>query len=115
MAYDEYLEERITTYLKAKKIPFEVKKMMGGLCVMVDDKMCVGVIKNELMARVGNEAYDELLKNQYAREMDFTKRPMNGYLYVEPEGIDREDDLIYWIDQCLAFNPKAKRSKKKTN
>lgn len=113
MAYDEYLGERIANYLISKKIPFEAKKMMGGLCIMVDDKMCVGVIKNDLMARVGEDAYDSLLSKQHARAMDFTKRPMKGYLYVDPNGIDREDDLAYWIDQCLAFNPKAKSSKKK--
>ena len=53
MAYDEYLHERIESVLNAKNIPFEAKKMMGGLCFMVDDKMCLGIVKNELMARVG--------------------------------------------------------------
>lgn len=113
MAYDEYLGERIQNYLREKKIDFEAKKMMGGLCIMVDDKMCVGVIKDNLMARVGEEAYPELLAKDHAREMDFTKRPMKGYLYVSPEGIDREDDLAYWVEQCLVFNPQAKSSKKK--
>lgn len=113
MAYDEYLGERITNYLNSKKINFEAKKMMGGLCIMVDDKMCVGVIKDNLMARVGEDAYPTLVAKKHAREMDFTKRPMKGYIYVDPTGIDREDDLAYWIDQCLAFNPQAKSSKKK--
>ena len=80
---------------------------------MVDGKMCVGVIKDNLMARVGPEAYDAALTRKACREMDFTKRPMKGYVFVEPEGWDMDADLEYWIDLCLAFNPFAKSSKKK--
>ena len=113
MAYDEYLHERIESVLNAKNIPFEAKKMMGGLCFMVDDKMCLGIVKNELMARVGEEQYQELIDREGAKPMDFTKRPMKGYLFVEPEGFDFEEDLEFWIDKCLAFNPEAKSSKKR--
>jgi TfoX/Sxy family transcriptional regulator of competence genes len=113
MAYDEYLQERINLILNEKNVPFEEKKMMGGLCYMIDDKMCVGIVKDQLMARVGVDAYDELLTKEGAHPMDFTKRPMKGYLFVEPSGVDFDRDLEFWIDQCLAFNPKAKSSKKK--
>lgn len=113
MAYDEYLQERIESVLNAKGVPFEAKKMMGGLCFMVNDKMCVGIVKNELMARVGEERQKVLLKKIGAKPMDFTKRPLKGYLFVEPEGFDFDQDLEFWIDQCLAFNPEAKSSKKK--
>lgn len=112
MAYDEYLQERIDLLLNEKRIDFNSKKMMGGLCYMVDDKMCFGIIGNDLMARVGNDRYPILLKNENSRPMDFTKRPMNGYLYVSPEGIDLDRDLEFWIQQCLDFNPEAKSSKK---
>lgn len=113
MAYDEYLQERIDSILNEKKISFRVLKMMGGLCYMVDEKMCLGIIQNNLMARVGEYQYDELIKMDNAREMDFTKRPMKGYLYVSPEGIDFDSDLEFWIDKCLEYNPMAKSSKKK--
>lgn len=113
MAYNEYLQERIESILNDKKIVFQAKKMMGGLCYMVDDKMCFGIVKDDLMARVGPDLYNELIQHEYARPMDFTKRPMNGYLFVAPEGIDYEKDLVFWIDQCLAFNPLAKSSKKR--
>lgn len=113
MAYDEYLQERIDSILNEKKISFRVLKMMGGLCYMVDEKMCLGIIQNNLMARVGEYQYDELIKIDNAREMDFTKRPMKGYLYVSPEGIDFDADLEFWIDRCLEYNPMAKSSKKK--
>jgi len=113
MAYDTHLEDRISAVLKEKKIVFEAKKMMGGLCYMVDDKMCVGIIKNDLMCRVGAENYDEALQEDYAEEMKFTGRPLKGFILVEQEGIDLDDQLEYWIQKCLDYNPLAKSSKKK--
>jgi len=112
MAYDEYLQERIERILSDKTVVYEAKKMMGGLCYMIDGKMCLGIVKNDFMARVGPDLYLDLVDKEGARPMDFTKRPMKGYLFVEPDGVDREDDLEFWIDQCLAFNPIAKASKK---
>ncbi|TNF48565.1 MAG: TfoX family protein [Bacteroidetes bacterium] len=113
MAYDEYLAERIKVILKEKHVVFEEKKMMGGLCYMVDDKMCLGIVKNNLMARIDPEIYQEALQKKGCKEMDFTGRAMKGYVFVEPEGVDMEDDLNEWVQLCLDFNPKAKSSKKK--
>lgn len=113
MAYNEYLQERIEFILKERNIRFEAKKMMGGLCFMIDEKMCLGIVNDELMARVGEEKYDELLLKKGARAMDFTKRPMKGFLFVSADGIDFQDDLEYWVDRCLEYNPFAKSSKKK--
>lgn len=113
MAYDEFLEERITRILQEKKVSFDAKKMMGGLCYMVDDKMCTGIVKDHLMARVGPEAYEECLDKPGCKPMDFTGRPMNGYVFVGGEGIAGDDDLANWIQLCLDFNPLAKSSKKK--
>lgn len=113
MAYDEYLQERIERILSDHRIQYEARKMMGGLCYMVDDKMCFGIVKNDLMARVGPDQYPDLIEREGARPMDFTKRPMNGYVFVAPEGIDREDDLEFWLQRCLEFNPLAKASKKR--
>jgi TfoX/Sxy family transcriptional regulator of competence genes len=113
MAYDEHLNDRIRQVFIHKKIPFEEKKMMGGICYLVDDKMCVGVVKEKLMARIDPEIYDEAMKRPGCREMDFTHRPMKGFVFVEPEGTDMDADLETWIDLALEFNPKAKSSKKK--
>ena len=111
MPYNEHLADRIRNTFKAKGVQFEEKKMMGGVCYMVDDKMCAGVVKNNLMARVGPDQYTEALKRKGAREMEFTKRPMKGYVFVEPEGWDM--DLESWIDMCLVFNPLANASNKR--
>jgi TfoX/Sxy family transcriptional regulator of competence genes len=112
MAFDEYLVERIKNVLKFKRILFEEKKMFGGWCAMVNGKMCIGVVKNELMARIDPDNYQGSLRLPGVRPMDFNGRPMNGYLFVGNEGIDSEEHLDHWVDQCLAFNPKAKSSKK---
>jgi len=113
MAYNEALEQRIDRVLHEKGVRFESKKMMGGLCYMVDDKMCVGIIKEDLMARIGEKAYPKAISHPNCRPMDFTKRPMKGYVYVDPDGTDLEKDLAAWIQLALDFNPEAKSSKKK--
>ncbi len=113
MAYDIQLEERITRLLNLKGCLFEAKKMMGGLCYMVDDKMCVGIVKDQLMARIDPEIYSESLENPHCSEMNFTGRPMKGYVFISPEGLVEEHQLDYWVQLCLDFNPKAKSSKKK--
>lgn len=114
MAYNEILAERILTVLDNKNIPFEQKKMFGGLCILVDDKMCIGVIKDDLMARVGEEAELKHQHDEGVRPMDFTKKRMKGYLYVNNTALVREDELELWVDRCLDFNPRAKSSKKKS-
>lgn len=114
MAYDLYLEERISRILDEKKIHYTAKKMMGGLCYLVDDKMCVGIVKNQFMVRLGEALYEETKNLVGANPMTFTGKPMKGYTFVEPIGIDTEEQLEFWIDKALNFNPFAKRSKKKS-
>jgi TfoX/Sxy family transcriptional regulator of competence genes len=104
MAYDEYLAERIQKVLADKNIPCEQKKMFGGLSFMINGKMSVGIVKSELMARVGPEFHAEALKKEGARTMDFTGRPMEGYVFVSPDGFDSEEQLEFWVDKCVEFN-----------
>lgn len=119
MAYDEFMADRIRQVLLQKSIAFEEKKMIGGLCFMVDSKMCTGTHIDKttdsslLMCRIGLVTYEEALKRPYCSEMTFTGRSMKGYVFVSEEGIDMEEDLNYWIQLCLDFNPIAKRSVKR--
>ncbi len=119
MAYDEFLADRARQVLKQKSVFFEEKKMMGGLCYMVDDKMCFGmhIDKNTnsslFMARVGTDQYENALSKPHCTEMTFTGRSMKGYVFVSAEGIDSDKDLESWIQMCLDFNPLAKSSKKR--
>lgn len=112
MPYDHYLSERIQRILTSKNQSFEMKEMFGGICFMLDNKMCIGVIKNDLMARIDPREYENLSQRKEARPMDFTKRPMKGYIFVDPLGIDMEEDLEFWVQKCLEYNPLAKSSKK---
>jgi len=112
MAYDDHLVDRIRLTLEQKNILFKQKEMMGGIAFMVDDKMCVGVVKNQMMARIDPELYEVSLQKKDCKPMDFTGRPMKGWVFIEPTGIDVEEDLNYWIQLALDFNPKAKSNKK---
>ena len=112
MAYDEFLTDRIRKAFQDQNAIFEEKKMMGGVCFLVNGKMAAGVVKDRLMARIDPEIYEQALARKGCVEMDFTGKPMKGFVFVEPEGTDLETDLEYWIGLCLDFNPKAKARKK---
>ncbi|NQU52477.1 MAG: TfoX/Sxy family protein [Bacteroidetes bacterium] len=113
MPYSEYLADRVRSSLKESRTSFEEKKMFGGICFLVDEKMCVGIINEDLMVRIDPENQNEFLQEKGSRMMDFTKRSMKGYLYIAPEGVDMDDDLDKWVKRCLKFNPKAKSNKRK--
>ena len=81
---------------------------------MVDGKMCAGIVNDQLMARIGPDVYDEVLQKSGVAPMDFTGRPMKGYVFVSAEAIDTESELEDWLQLCLDFNPKAKSSKKRS-
>jgi hypothetical protein len=113
MAADEYQLDRMRSVLKESKTAWDEKRMFGGTCFMVDDKMCFGTFQGGMMVRVDPEEIDDLIKRDATEQMINGGRPMKGFLLVSPEGYDMEDDLEFWINKCLAFNPFAKSSKKK--
>ena len=94
MVYDEKLAERVRKTLIHQKA-IEEKKMMGGLTFMVNGKMCVGILKDDLMVRLNPEVYDAALKKEGCRKMDFTGRPMKGFVFVGSKGTDNKKDLDY--------------------
>ena len=113
MAYSEELAIRLRDYFSTNGIVFEEKKMMGGLCFMVDDKMCVGINKDDLMLRTDPAIYENLLTKDGCRPMDFTGRPMKGFVFVEEAAVEKQSELKSWVDLALEFNPRAKSSKKR--
>jgi len=112
MAYNEELVNRVRELLLSKKSVKE-KKMMGGLTFMVNDKMCVGILNDDLMARIDPAIYENALERSGCREMDFTGKPMKGFVFIDPDGTKSKNDLEYWVNLALDFNKKAKSSKKK--
>jgi TfoX/Sxy family transcriptional regulator of competence genes len=112
MAYSEYLADRIRARL-AGLANIEEKKMMGGLTFMYNGKMCVGIIKNDLMCRIDPALHEMAIRRPGCRTMDFTNRPMSGYVLIDEKGMKSESDFEYWIGMALDFNKQAKASKKK--
>ncbi len=113
MPFSEYLADRVRIAFKQNKTGFYEKKMFGGLCFFVDEKLCTGVFKEELMVRIDPENEAKYLHEEDCRMMDENIHSMKGFLMITPEGIDMEDNLDKWIKRCLDFNPHAKASKKK--
>jgi TfoX/Sxy family transcriptional regulator of competence genes len=112
MAYDEQLAARIRERL-ADLEHVEEKPMMGGLTFMINGKMCLGIIKDELMCRIDQAEHDTAMEKTGCRIMDFTAKPMKGYVLIDDTGMKTRQDFDYWIGLALVFNPKAKASKKK--
>lgn len=111
MAYNEKLADRIRENLV--DLPnISEKEMMGGLTFMVNDKMCVGIIKDELMCRIDPDLHEKAVEKTGCRTMDFTKRPMRGYILVDDTGMKSQKEFDYWINLALDFNKRAKSSKK---
>jgi TfoX/Sxy family transcriptional regulator of competence genes len=113
MAYDARLAERLATEL-GQHTPYEERSMFGGICYMVNGKMAIGVSKDDVMVRVGPDTHDKAVKQTGARPMDFTGRPMKGFVFVSPDGTKKATDLRRWITMALAYNAIAPVAKKKT-
>ena len=102
MAYDEKLADRVRKVLVRRKGITE-KGMFGGLSFLLNGKMFCGVLKNDLVVRVNPDESGALLKKPHVRPMDFTGRPMKGFLYVSSGGYKTDKDLRKWIELGLDF------------
>lgn len=102
MAYNEELALRIRQSLGEQSGIVE-RQMFGGLCFMVHGNMLGGVMGDEIIVRVGAERYEDALQLPHAREMDFTGRPMRGFVVVGIDGIASDDDLENWVARGLEF------------
>ena len=102
MAYDEQLAERVRLTLAGRDALSE-RKMFGGIAFMLAGNMFCGIVKEELMVRVGPERYDDALAQPHARPMDFTGRAMRGMVYVQPEGFRTDSGLKRWLELGLTF------------
>lgn len=112
MAYNQTLADRVESYLRSKSQPFESKKMMGGLAFMVNGKMCVGVEKDRLMLRIDPAEQEAALARPGCSVMDFTGRPMRGFVFVSVDVVRDDRPLADWLNLALAFNPRARPSRR---
>jgi TfoX/Sxy family transcriptional regulator of competence genes len=113
MAYNEKLAAMTRELIALTHKKVTEKAMFGGLCFMVNDKMCVGVEKERLMLRIDPAKYDEALEKEGCMPMDFTGRVMKGFVFVDAAVLTTRKKLNYWIQLALAYNKVAKASKKK--
>lgn len=102
MAFDPILAQRVREVLSDRPGITE-RKMFGGLAFLADGKMFIGIRDSSLMARVGAERHDDALAMPSVRVMDFTGRPMKGYVYVDPPAIAAEKDLKAWVLWCVDY------------
>ena len=112
MAYDQNLVRRMREVLEGRPGITE-RHMFGGIAFLKRGHMFAGVANNSLMARVGPENYEASLKRKHVREMDFTGRPMKGYVFVDAEGLRTAQSLRFWLDLCeevvTVLPPKPKK------
>jgi TfoX/Sxy family transcriptional regulator of competence genes len=113
MAYNEKLADQVRDIISVTHKNVEEKKMFGGLCFMVNDKMCVGVEQERLMVRLDPAKYDEVMEKEGCKPMDFTGKVMKGYVFVAAAVLNTKKKLEYWIKLALEYNEIAKASKKK--
>jgi hypothetical protein len=103
VAYDEGLAQRIRDILVEQDLRPVEKNMFGGLSFMLQGNFACGLTKDDLVVRVGPERYAEVLAHPQAREMDFTGRPMKGWVYVNAEGYETDENLAAWVQQGIDF------------
>jgi hypothetical protein len=113
MAYNEFLADQIRLVFSELHVKAEEKKMFGGYCFLVDNKLCCGVFKEDLMVRIAPEDEKKYLDTEDCRMMDENPVSMRGFLMVGPDGVDMDEDLFRWIQRCLDYNPRAKTSRRK--
>jgi TfoX/Sxy family transcriptional regulator of competence genes len=101
MAYDEVAAHRVRALINAHN-PVE-KKMFGGIAFLLGGNMAVGVNKDHLMVRVGPDGHDDAVSKPHARVMDFTGKPMRGWIIVEAPGYESDDDLAGWVQRGVEF------------
>jgi TfoX/Sxy family transcriptional regulator of competence genes len=114
VAYNEKLANLTRELLALTEKKVVEKAMFGGLCFMVNDKMCVGVEKDRLMVRLNPAKYEEALEMNGCKPMDFTGKIMKGYVFVDAAALTTKKKLEYWLKLALEYNAIAKSSKKKT-
>jgi hypothetical protein len=102
MAYDEKLAERIRRAIGPRDDVRE-QKMFGGIAFLLDGKMFCGIVNDDLMVRVGPDRYAEALTEDHTRPMDFTGRPMHGYVFVGPGGSRTVKAIEKWVERAAAF------------
>ena len=109
MPYDEELANRVRKALSGHEV--EEKNMFGGLCFMVNGKMCITVGKDRIMSRIDPALHETALSRNGVKTVVMRGREYKGYVYVPEESIKSQSDFDYWINLALSYNTIAKSTK----
>src|SRR5690348_17085877 len=101
VVFDETLAARVRRIL-APRSDVNERRMFGGVCFLIGGSMVCGVVKDELCVRVGPNRHEEALRAPHTRPMDFTGRPMRGFVYVQPAGLNNAATLRKWLEMGVA-------------
>lgn len=101
MPYDPGLAERLHAVV-AGAVMME-KKMFGSIGWMLNGNMCVGVYKDFLIIRVGEEKANALSAEDGVSPMDITGKPMKGWLKVVPDGYEDDATLKLYTKAAIDF------------
>ena len=112
MELDEKLLNRIRESI-VNLSDIEEKIMFGGVCFMIDGKLCIGVFKDEMLCRIDPALDSVVLEENDCRPMDSSGKSMKGFVFINKEAVKTKKEFDYWIGLCLEYNPRAKASKRK--
>jgi TfoX/Sxy family transcriptional regulator of competence genes len=112
MPYNENMADRVRELIAERTTNVEERKMFGGLCFLVDDKICVAVKADRMLARIAPELYETAIEEDGCTPMARSGTNMVGYLYIDFDRLNTHKQLAHWVNLALDFNPRAKASKK---
>lgn len=116
MPYAPQLAEKVREHLSQySPLDIEEKRMFRGLAFIVNGKMCVNISGNNLMCRFDPELTHDIALRKGFLPVIMKGKTIKGYCYVEPIGFRNTKDFQFWMQLCLAFNERAKSSKKENN
>ncbi len=115
MAYNEKLADRVREIIAATEKNIEEKKMFGGLCFMVNDKMCVGINQESIMVRIDPDKFEKALEMDGCKPMIHGGKIMKSFLFVDEKILDTKKELEYWIKLTLDYNKIVNPTKRKAN
>ena len=102
MTYDKTLAQRMLVVLDLQP-GLVIKNMFGGVAFMLQGNLACGVLKDEMIVRVGPQRHQQALSQPYTRPFDFSGHPMNGWIMVTPEGCKSDDEIQAWVQQGIDF------------
>lgn len=102
MGYDDGLAQRVRDILEEEP-GFDEKKMFGGICFLLFGNMVCGIIKDDLISRVGTGRYEEMLQMPQTKQFDITGKPMKGWVMVLSAALDSDEELNNWVQRAIFF------------